>query len=248
MTEYGYTPLPADLTFLRVEGEVPFPPQIEVEVDALWARIVAEKGDAVFDGQLMGVVGPSLADQVSTGTVRFQQHRFRYHAAKLAKPSLNDALKLRSCGVLGLLRLADGRLIMGKRNDTVLIDPGCWQFAPTGAVDERAAPEPGPVDIIGQIIIEAEEELGISAEVLTDLRVVGCASSADRGVHNLIVSGTVTMSEGELYEAFARRPDPELVDLSLWEEGAPLPEGPITPGSASLFSSILNDGKRIPKA
>ncbi len=88
---------------------------------------------------------------------------FRRVLAQVGRPGMFRDRPLRQLAVCGLIRCADG-IVMGRRRPGSLYLGGYWQMPPAGTVESRAGDD--NVDLAAQILAEAEEELGLSREVL----------------------------------------------------------------------------------
>lgn len=218
---YSFLPLPAGLTLAAVDGPLRLPAGVQDRVDRLWLEAQEKFGADFHDGPMWTIDGPPVAEQAATGRLTFRRASYRYHYARMADPSLDDRMRLRFTGVGGVLRLADGRLVLGRRSDRVGMDPGLWQLAPTGGLDGRFDAARGSAALVDQVVAEAWEELGLTPDRLTDRRLLGVSVGAERGVHNFIVRADVDLDLAGLQAAFLDRPDPELTAIRAIDPTAP---------------------------
>lgn len=130
----------------------------ERAVERLWADARAAR-PGLFNGRIFS------ADRITSGHVTGHWTDYRHALAQMMEPTLFGDSPVRQLAVCGLLRCADG-LVLGRRNPASLYLGGFWQSPPAGTVESRNGDD--TVDLAGQLLAEAEEELGL---LLTELEV-----------------------------------------------------------------------------
>ncbi len=134
-------------------GAAPAPPSAEVlrAVDRVWAAARRET-PALFNGRVFS------ADVVTADRIIGHWTEYRFVLAQIREPALRNRLRIRSLAVSGLLHTPDG-IVLGRRSRGSVYQPGLWQCAPAGSVEQRDAV--GAVDLAAQLAAELHEELGI---------------------------------------------------------------------------------------
>lgn len=61
---------------------------------------------------------------------------------------------------------------MGRRHRAANYQAGMWQLAPAGSVDAGAVAADGTVDLLGQLLVELQEELGLPPGAVCEPRVL----------------------------------------------------------------------------
>ena len=133
---------------------------LEAEIDRLWdaAQISMASGGAgqLFNGQVFS------ADIITEAHIGGHMTEFRRIVAQMRRPALFEALGLRPLAVCGVLRCAGG-IVVGRRHAGAIYQAGMWQLPPAGSVDVGALQPDGTLDIVGQVLKELREEVGIDA-------------------------------------------------------------------------------------
>lgn len=153
---------------VRVTARMPaLPPAIDAAVEHLWQaaiRRVAEGGAGkLFNGQVFS------ADHIAPHEITGHMTEFRRIVAQMDDPALGETLNLRPLAVCGVVQCADG-IVIGRRPTGAVYQAGLWQLPPAGSVDHHALRPDGGIDLIGQIITELTEELGLTADQVGEPR------------------------------------------------------------------------------
>lgn len=112
----------------------------------------------LFNGPVLGVRGA----EVTPGGVRLTLGLGSYLTLCTQEP---DGPRLVQGSVTGLVRGADGRVLLGRRGASTRLYPGLWELAPSGGIDPPAS-GPGPAwalggaDVLAQLRRELREEVG----------------------------------------------------------------------------------------
>lgn len=140
-------------------GMPPLDPRIDAKVEALWRAAIkrVEEGgaDRLFNGRVFS------ADAITPTLITGHMTEFRRVVAQMDEPAL--ALGVRPLAVCGVTVCADG-VVIGRRPQAAVYQPSMWQLPPAGSVDHHALRADGNIDLIGQALIEAREELGVDAD------------------------------------------------------------------------------------
>ncbi len=143
------------------------PAALDAKVEALWQAAIrrVEDGGAgrLFNGQVFSA--DTITPQVITGHMT----EFRRIVAQMDDPSLAAALNLRPLAVCGVVQCSGG-IVIGRRPGTAVYQPGLWQLPPAGSVDHHALRADGSIDLVGQILTELTEELGLAPDQVTNPR------------------------------------------------------------------------------
>ncbi len=144
-----------------VRAMAPLPAAVDVQVEALWqaaiARVAAGGAGRLFNGQVFS------ADRMTPFEITGHMTEFRRIVAQMDDPSLGPALDIRPLAVCGVIRCADG-VVMGRRPGGAVYQAGMWQLPPAGSVDRGALRPDGTIDLVGQILVELTEEVGLPAD------------------------------------------------------------------------------------
>lgn len=152
--------LAPDVT-VRVTRAMPdLPASLDAEIERLWRqacmRVEAGGGGRLFNGRVFSI------DRMDTHNIGGHLTEYRRLVAQIEDHGLFPALGIRSLSACGVLRCAGG-VAIGRRPGAAIYQPGMWQLAPAGSVDSHAVGLDGTVDLAAQVLLELDEELGLSA-------------------------------------------------------------------------------------
>ena len=160
--------LRADVALVARGAMAELPPDLEARVASLWTAEQARR-PGLFNGRVF------CADRIAPDRIEGHWTEYRRVVAQLRHPDLFDRLQLRGLAVNGLLECADG-LVLGRRQADAIYLPGFWQSPPAGAVEARIGSE---TDLTAQLLAELDEELGLQARDVEDIRAVVGIEHAD---------------------------------------------------------------------
>lgn len=121
-------------------------------VEREWSKELQKR--PLFNGKIFDVL--SATSQKIVG--RFVD--YKTYLAQLRNPKLRQQIPLHVLGVTGITSWKDYFLIARREKDVTLY-PSFYEFAPAGGIDELSA-EQGFVNIHKQVLIELQEEVGIT--------------------------------------------------------------------------------------
>jgi hypothetical protein len=178
---------------VRVTGAMaPLDPARDARVEALWqaaiARVAAGGAGTLFNGRVFS------ADRITPTVITGHMTEFRRVVAQMDDPGL--ALGVRPLAVCGVLRGADG-VVIGRRPDAAVYQPGLWQLPPAGSVDHQAVRPDGTIDLVAQILAEAREELGLEPDQIDAAKPLCAVEHPGSRVTDLgiLLSTSLTMAE-----------------------------------------------------
>lgn len=150
----------ADSVRARVTTSMPaLPPDLDATVERLWqlacARMARGSAGRLFNGRVFS------ADHISATRITGHLTEFRRVVAQFEQPVLFAELGLRPLAVCGVLCCAGG-VVVGRRHVDAIYQAGLWQMPPAGSVDASAVAADGTVDLHHQLLLELQEELGLS--------------------------------------------------------------------------------------
>lgn len=153
---------------VRIERAMPeLQEAVNREVERLWRlasrRVAAGGAGRMFNGRVFS------ADVMTPHLVTGHLTEYRRVVAQMERPELFAELSVRSFAVCGVLRCAGG-VVVGRRHRAAIYQPGMWQLAPAGSVDVSAVAEDGTLDLRRQLLGELQEELGLPADAVGELR------------------------------------------------------------------------------
>lgn len=137
---------------------VSFTPDIEKQVDAIWARAV-EECPRLFDGTILCVASSDSTSMHCTPV------SYRYFYAQQKNRALQPALKLVTVGVSGLVSL-DDKVLVGTRSPSVTQCPNLFELVPSGSLPAPEQPT-DKLDYRQQLLTELREESGIEESIIT---------------------------------------------------------------------------------
>ncbi|WP_029604220.1 hypothetical protein [Kozakia baliensis] len=154
-------PMQPDLDIEISPAPEPAAPPVQQQVEALWAAAVAQNPQ-LYNGRIF------CADVIEADRIIGHWSDYRPAFAQMKDPNLYPTLKLRPLAVNGLFHAADG-IVLGRRKRRSLY-LGAWrQSVPSGSVEARAGDE-ASIDLHAQILVEIEEELGLTADLVKSQR------------------------------------------------------------------------------
>ena len=137
----------------------------QTAIDAVWQEQLALRGDSLFEGESLEVVGVA-AERVDVRPLRYRE----YLAGKL-RPEIFDGQPPVSLGVSGFLQF-EGCTVLARRGQGVTSYAGWLELAPSGGVTvDCLLGNSDLVDFRGQLLLELEEEAGISPESVERIEV-----------------------------------------------------------------------------
>ncbi|HET7884570.1 MAG TPA: hypothetical protein VFL55_27015 [Acetobacteraceae bacterium] len=149
---------------VRIGRAMPeLPVALDREVERLWQvachRVAAGGAGQMFNGRVFS------ADVITPHLVTGHLTEYRRVVAQIEQPALFAELGVRSFAVCGVLRCAGG-VVVGRRHDAAIYQPGMWQLAPAGSVDVGTLDEDGTFDLPRQLFRELHEELGLARDAV----------------------------------------------------------------------------------
>ncbi len=163
---------------------------MERQVATIWAAEVARR-PALFNGAVFS------ADSVTPTLITGRWSEYRRLVAQLREPALFAALQVRSVAVSGLLHGPQG-VVLGQRDADAVYHAGLWQLPPAGSVDDNAAQLDGSVDLRAQLLLEAEEELGLTADAIGETVPICAVEHLDSHVVDIGLAGTMSLPLSDL--------------------------------------------------
>ena len=148
------------------------------------------------------------ADTITPTLITGRWSHYRCLVAQMRAPDLFDALAIRAVAVSGLLH-GPGGVLLGQRESGAIYHAGLWQLPPAGSLDGATARPDGSVDFRSQLLVEAEEELGLSADVIGEALPICAVEHPGSHVLDIGLSADVTLSPAELLACHARSRDAE---------------------------------------
>lgn len=125
-------------------------------VNAIWAAS-CERNVELFDGTIVALV------ESRPGVLLCYKVPYRYFFACLKDRSIQEKLNLTAIAVSGAL-IVEGAVVLGRRSNKVSQFPGFYELVPSGSLTVPSDMVEGAVDYEKQLLIELEEEIGISSE------------------------------------------------------------------------------------
>lgn len=147
-------------------------PVLESAIEQAWNEASRQPGVHLFDGPLCRLERVAQDDGVLHLSLSPTSYRI-FMGTNARHPEWADRygpqVMAAAVGTSVVLRSDDGRLVFGRRSQRVALYPGCAH--PFGGTMEPPADGAAP-DLLGEMRRELQEEVGLSAGDLTDLRVI----------------------------------------------------------------------------
>ncbi len=137
------------------------------------------------------------ADSITPELITGHWTEYRRLVAQLRSPALHASLGVRSLAVTGLLHGPYG-VLLGRREHRAIYHAGWWQLPPAGSVDHSAALADGTVDLRRQLLAEAEQELGLTAEDLAACRPICAVEHARTHVVDIGLAAEMTLPPAQV--------------------------------------------------
>lgn len=181
-------------------------PDLDAKVEALWQAAIhrVEQGGAgrLFNGQVFS------ADTITPHAITGHMTEFRRIVAQMDDPALGPVLNLRPLAVCGVVQCAGG-IVIGRRPGAAVYQPGLWQLPPAGSVDHHALGADGSIDLVGQILTELTEELGLAPDQVSNPRPLCAVEHPGSRVTDLGISLTSALSAEAVRAAHRSRANTE---------------------------------------
>jgi 8-oxo-dGTP pyrophosphatase MutT (NUDIX family) len=213
-------PLKPDVR-LEAAAAASLEPEVAAAVDRIWTHEMAARGAGLFDGPIF-----SLAGQAPDRLV-LQPATYRRLIASRRDPALARRIGLRPLGVTGLLLCPDG-VVLGRRGAKVHVEPGRWEPAPAGALDE--------LDWGAVVRRELREELGLEPEAVSPPSAVALVEDHESGVCDILCRLRTDLAAADIRAAWRRIGTDEYDELAVVAPGA-LP-GFLAGNAASLLPAL----------
>lgn len=170
-------------------------------VEAIWHREQELRKEKLFNGKVLSL----LSYDETQLTASFVDYKLM--VAYLRDPQLRQKLGIRPLSLSGVAH-TDQAILIGKRSSLVSQYPGWYELAPSGGIDPIAA-KGEFIDIKKQALIELEEETGIRAIHVVNVKPYALVLEKDSGIMEVCVDILIKSSRvGETLES-----TPEYADL-----------------------------------
>jgi hypothetical protein len=170
---------------VRIAGEpLAAPPELQRRVDELWELEHRER-PGLTDGSILSV------ERVDGNVVIARMCPYRLFVARERDRSLRDVLGIRAIGLSGILSLARPSrdvVVVGRRAPDVTEYPGAWELVPSGGIGPRAVGPGGAVDVLGVLLDELEEEVGVPRAAVGAVVPIGLAFDLDQEGYDICMA------------------------------------------------------------
>jgi hypothetical protein len=164
---------------------------LEAVIDCRWAGAQARMRGRLFNGLVFS------ADTMTADLVTGHWTEFRRIVAQMDRPDLFAELHVRPLAVNGALHGPDG-VAFGQRQAGAVYQPGQWQLAPAGSVDDGAARPGGTVDVLAAVLAELREEFGGRPASARDPRPLAIVEHAGSHVLDLGITLRTALAAGQI--------------------------------------------------
>ncbi|HZQ18199.1 MAG TPA: hypothetical protein VFA90_05715 [Terriglobales bacterium] len=160
MTVYEFLPT---ASVRLVKNKIVLTESVQREIESLWHAEEQRRGKGMFNGQVLSVV------EISSEGITARVSEYRHFIAQRKRPELFDVLRVRPLAVSGVLACRDG-IVFGLRESAVTQHAGSWELVPSGGIDTNTQTKGGEVDYRATILAELQEEIGISADRVSEVK------------------------------------------------------------------------------
>jgi hypothetical protein len=164
---------------------------VEAEIERLWTAEQSRRGEPLFNGKILS------ATEVDPNWIVGSIVEYRHLIAQRANPELFHELNVRPVAVSGLLECVAG-VLFGRRAKSVTEAAGLWELCPSGGLDVSEAVVGGDVDYRAQILIELQEEIGVSADAASKVDPFCIVEDPVTHVIDIGVALSLSMSSNEI--------------------------------------------------
>jgi 8-oxo-dGTP pyrophosphatase MutT (NUDIX family) len=243
MRDFTVHPVAPDLEVRVTRDMPPLPSALEARIDRIWtaaaARVEAGGAGALFNGRIFSI------DTLTPGRITGHLTEYRRHIAQIEENALFGELGIRSLAACGVLRCADG-IVIGRRPDGAIYQPGMWQLCPAGSVDGGALRGDGTMDYQAQLLTELQEELGLDAGSVGPVTPLCLVEHPGSHVTDLGMAVTTPLDARAIQQAHRARgnaeydplrivPIPELAAFISWAGASLVPPAPLFLARAGLL-------------
>jgi hypothetical protein len=198
MEPFVVHPIRPDLEVRITRAMPPLAAALEARIDMLWAtasaRVAAGGAGKLFNGRVFSI------DTISPERITGHLTEYRRLVAQVEDHTLFGELGIRSLAACGVLTCSAG-VVIGRRPEAAIYQPGMWQLCPAGSVDGGAARPDGTMDYRGQLQTELQEELGIAPADLGEITPLCLVEHAGSHVSDIGMAVHTTLSPDEIFAA-----------------------------------------------
>ncbi|KAB2904975.1 MAG: hypothetical protein F9K27_05635 [Anaerolineae bacterium] len=199
------------------------------QVEDIWAKRPA----TVFNGSLFTLLQMSTQGNEIHLVGSYTEYRF-YFVQRRGGVDLG----VRPVGVSGLI-VVDEQIVFARRSPHVTAYPNYFELVPAGGLDEVSMREDGTVDFAAQIRSEFEEEVGLSAALVREVKPFGVVYSPDDYVYDIACALTVDVEPQTIIDSLQRSTEytaPVLVPQTQLKDWISDHETDVLPTSRKLLS------------
>lgn len=186
----------------------PLPAALDAEVSRLWDAAQARLDGKLFNGRVFS------ADVITPHLVCGHWTEFRRVVAQIDRNALHPLLGVRPLAVGGVIVGPDG-VVFGRRPARAIYQAGEWQLPPAGSVDPGAARPDGTVDVVGHLLTELAEELGMPAATVRHPRLLGIVEHGGSHILDLGITLETGLRADEIHAFHAANGNGEYDPLAI---------------------------------
>ncbi len=178
------------------------------EVDRIWREAQSLDECDLFNGTLLS------ADLIESGEISGRVVEYRYFYAQQQNHKLKERLGLRPLGVTGVMISPEG-ILFARRGARVFQDPGRWEVAPSGGVEQESFTASGFADLEEQVFRELEEETCIDRLHITSVSQFAYMQDTDTGVTDVVFLLHTSLRGKDIMEITSAAPRNEYSEFSV---------------------------------
>jgi len=187
-------------------ASAPAPPEdVLARVRQLWEEELAQR-PGLFNGRLFSL------EAMHGGEARGFMAEYMWYVAQLRAPELREHLRVRSLAVSGLVT-AGGHVLFGLRKNSLAIEGGLWELAPSGTIHGGHREPGGAISWREHFLEELREELGIEAAA-AKATAFALVEDTETGIWELGVSVEIPLDHRDVLAAWANLPRSEHSELA----------------------------------
>lgn len=113
--------------------------------------------------------------------------------------------KIRPLAITAILTAGDS-VVLGKRAAEMTQDPGCWEFCPSGGIEPLCLSDNNrSIDVFRQVKVELEEELEVSATLISRMTPLCLIEDSTAGVFDVCIETELSVNSECLEKTLAHR-------------------------------------------
>jgi hypothetical protein len=185
------------------------PPEINKKINSIWDIESKKRDGFIFNKKILSAV--TITDRCIYAKIT----EYRNFIAQKICPELFETLQVKPIAVSGILKCPDG-LLFGLRASSLTQDPGLWELLPSGGIDPESSIDTFPdVDHIAQLLIELQEEVGLTANNISHISPLYFVNDSKSHVIDIVSLLECPLTFKEINKIYSSHKQQEVDDIKL---------------------------------